>query len=476
MNHYTTYIMRRKNPLGILAVLLMAVSMIARLICHFTSPEQISLFYLVIRVLFPVAANLIFLLTLLLRGENQLYVTRVPVLLFGIAFLDRICHLGINLPMTLVASVLCIFAVVLYWATYIGYFRIKWGAFISWALPLALFCLDPTFLKTFAGIAKISPSIVTADCTLVAAILLTILGTKKLPEPQEGDPYRLRPGDRYYGRLIRNFDPMSRVAGYVMPYRNGATNFILDKVEISNMEDYIHRKRREGLKHFGITHVIIAAYVRCCAELPGVNRFFSGQKVFARFDIVVNMMAKKEMELNAPEALIKVHLTPWDTADQVYEKYDKALQDIRDEADGGFDQIVKLLNYIPGLLLKFVVWCLTVLDYFGFLPKAIEKISPFHGSLFVTSMGSLGIPPIVHHLYNFGDVPVFCAFGAKKTVRELDSEGNMVLRKYLEYSMNTDERTVDGHYYAAVLKKFKSYLAHPERLDVPPEEVIEDLR
>ena len=53
-----------------------------------------------------------------------------------------------------------------------------------------------------------------------------------------------------------------------------------------------------------------------------------------------------------------------------------------------------LLTLIPGVFLKFTVWLLKTLDYFGMLPKFLLEVSPFHGSLFFTSMGSLGIPPI----------------------------------------------------------------------------------
>ena len=44
------------------------------------------------------------------------------------------------------------------------------------------------------------------------------------------------------------------------------------------------------------------------------------------------------------------------------------------------------------------------------VPKELTDLSPFHGSIFITSMGSLGIPPIYHHLYDFGNIPVFVAF------------------------------------------------------------------
>ena len=90
-------------------------------------------------------------------------------------------------------------------------------------------------------------------------------------------------------------------------------------------------------------------------------------------------------------------------------------------------------------------------------------------------MGSLGIPPIYHHLYDFGNIPVFCAFGAKYTVNELKLDGTVSPHKYIDYKFTTDERICDGHYFAAALKLFKSILKNPECLDTPPETVFEDI-
>ncbi|MBQ1712227.1 MAG: hypothetical protein II024_03245, partial [Firmicutes bacterium] len=100
--------------------------------------------------------------------------------------------------------------------------------------------------------------------------------------------------------------------------------------------------------------------------------------------------------------------------------------------------------------------------------------SPFHGSLFITSMGSLGIPPIYHHLYDFGNIPVFLAFGAKRTVYEPNSAGEILKKKYVDFTAVTDERIVDGQYYASAFKKIRSCLLHPEQLDEHPE-VKEDI-
>ena len=132
-------------------------------------------------------------------------------------------------------------------------------------------------------------------------------------------------------------------------------------------------------------------------------------------------------------------------------------------------------NLIPSVVLKFLVWLLKLLDYFGLLPKFLLELSPFHGSLFFTSMGSLGIPPIYHHLYDFGNLPAFGAFGCKRRALEVQEDGTVVQKKYIDVKFVLDERIVDGYYYATFFKYYRRLLAHPEVLDQAPEEVNKDI-
>ena len=243
------------------------------------------------------------------------------------------------------------------------------------------------------------------------------------------------------------------------------------------MERYIREKRKQGLTSFGITHVFLAAYVRCIAKYPAVNRFLSGQRAYSRDnDIQFCMTIKEEMSTDGAESNIKLHLTPTDTAEDIYYKLDAEVKRIKAQAEASdFDKTVKILSFIPGLVFKFVIWLLKLLDYFGLLPKFLLEVSPFHGSIYFTSMGSLGIRPIVHHLYDFGNLPVFCAFGCKRRVNEVEADGTVVQKKYIDYTFNTDERICDGFYFATVLKHLKRLLANPERLDEAPECVVRDV-
>lgn len=276
------------------------------------------------------------------------------------------------------------------------------------------------------------------------------------------------------GRYLKSLSPMGKVIAYIMPERCDALNYIEDNMDCEAAEDYIFRKRSEGLKGFGMMHVMVASYIRTVSQRPGINRFVRGQKIYARNYVEIMITIKREMKLNSPDTVLKMIFPPDATADDVYNIMTETINESRN-SQSDFDDTAKILNYIPGLVLKFAVWLLKLLDYFGLLPRKLTKLSPFHGSFAITSMASLGIPPIFHHIYNFGNLPVFLAFGPKRTVNELQRDGTVKTKKIVDYKIVTDERICDGYYFASALKYMKELYLHPERLDTPPETVIEDV-
>ena len=140
------------------------------------------------------------------------------------------------------------------------------------------------------------------------------------------------------------------------------------------------------------------------------------------------------------------------------------------------DTFARVLTFLPGVILKFVVWVIRLLDYFGLLPRCITKISPFHSSMFITNMGSLGIPPVFHHLYDFGNIPLFISLGMKKSEYVTQSDGTVEKRKFVDITVVCDERICDGHYYATAFKKLKRLSEKAWLLEKPAEVVNKDIR
>ncbi len=279
------------------------------------------------------------------------------------------------------------------------------------------------------------------------------------------------------GRRIKGGIPMDAISPFLMPDRTGASNTFSATVDIEKCEQLIRQKRLEGMTGLGMIHILMASYIRVVSQLPGINRFIRGQRLYARNGIEICMVVKKEIKLNSPETVVKLYAKPDDTLSAVYNNLTEEIEKNRIEGDtNNMDTAARILVSLPRILLRIAVGFLKFLDYFGLLPRFLTKLSPFHGSLFITNLGSLGIPPVFHHLYDFGNLPVFIALGAKRTVYETTRDGEVIKRRLIDFTVVCDERICDGHYYATALKKLKKILENPEQLLIPPERVIDDIK
>lgn len=283
-------------------------------------------------------------------------------------------------------------------------------------------------------------------------------------------------GDRYDGRLLRTVDPMYKIAPFIMREKNDANNAYSDTVEITEVERFLKKKRAEGYPGMGMLHVFVASYVRVVSQKPELNRFISGQKLFARHHIDIIMMVKKEMSTKSGETSIKVRLDPRDTISDIYNKINAEIAKIKEKTEeSATDDIAGFLCKFPRFINRIIFWALRFLDYHNLMPKWLIDDSMFHGSMLISDLGSLGVQPVAHHLYNFGNIPLFLTFGAKKRVRELQPDGTVAEKRYVDYILEMDDRISDGFYFAQVFKYFKSFIRHPAQLDVPPEFVVEDV-
>lgn len=288
--------------------------------------------------------------------------------------------------------------------------------------------------------------------------------------------YRRRFGDRYDGRRLRSLDPFFKIIPYIMKNRMDSQIFFEEKVDITHTEAYIRKRSKTSETRISMLHVFIAAIVRTLALRPALNRFIAGQKIFARNEILISLAIKKEMNIESTETTIKFKFDPTDTLEQVAEKIEKQIKENKDlEASNDTDKAARIIMLCPGFIVKFIVFVVRLLDYFGLMPKILNEVSPFHTSVFITDVGSLGISPVYHHLYDFGTTSIFVAFGTKRTEKVIDSNDNIVNKRFMTMRVVTDERIVDGHYFASAFKMYKTLIEHPERLESPPARVVSDV-
>lgn len=286
--------------------------------------------------------------------------------------------------------------------------------------------------------------------------------------------FRRHIGDRYDGWRVRKVDPVFAVIPYFLRSRLDSQVFFEERISIDNIEAFI-KEHKEDIPGLSIMHVIIASMIRVVSQRPNLNRFIMWNKIFARNYLSFSIVIKRSLTDDGEETLIKPNFMPTDTlydvVRKIQEEYDESLPEGSQNLS---DRVLKLFGFFPDFLMRSAVFTLTWLDKIGLLPRAIEQISPWHSSVFLTNIGSIGAESVYHHLYEFGNCSIFMAMGKKSQRHTVLRSGEMTQYKSIMLRFVVDERICDGFYYASSLRTLNRILQDPEQLLMPPEQVIVD--
>lgn len=275
-------------------------------------------------------------------------------------------------------------------------------------------------------------------------------------------------GHRSDGRKIKTLPAFFKVIPSVMLERNDSQVLYKQDIPIKYLDEYIDNKAKDGIK-IAYMHIIYAAIVRVIAERPRLNRFVMNGTTYARNKIYVSLAIKKNLTDDGVETTTKIEYQGTETIFDIKQKLDAIIEQNKEvEANNETDKLAKTLGLIPTGLIRVAVKFLKFLDRHGLLPKAIIKASPFHTSVFLTNVGSLGIDTIYHHLYNFGTTSMFFSMGKKKK-SFIYEDKEIKEEKCITLAFVGDERICDGFYYANSFKSLFRYLKKPELLETAPD-------
>ena len=273
-------------------------------------------------------------------------------------------------------------------------------------------------------------------------------------------------GHRSDGRKLKTVPPFFRVIPCVMLERNDAQVYFKQDIKLKELDEYIDRKAKEGIK-LSYMNIIYAAIVRIITERPYLNRFAMNGSLYARNQIFVSLAIKKSFADEGQETTIKLPFTGTENIFEIKEKLDNAIEKNKDySTSNNTDALAKTFSIVPNGFIRAAFKLLKFLDKHGAVPKAIISASPFHTSVFLTNVGSLGIDSIYHHLYNFGTTSLFFAMGKKKKSYIYDDD-EMHEEKCITIAFVGDERICDGYYYSTSFKQLSKYLKKPELLEQP---------
>ena len=280
-----------------------------------------------------------------------------------------------------------------------------------------------------------------------------------------------RRGDRWDGYRLRGLDPMHVLMPYMFGDRSDNEAVLGEVMDLTQVDKYLAAKNA-GAPEFKYTwfHFITAALAKAILLRPKMNYFISGGRFYERKKIQIAFNVKRKFSDDGEEALAKFVLDPEGESpmEQVHSYVQKFVTKVRSDKSGvGVDDAMKFVSSLPRPILRFVVWTLRKLQYWGLYPKSLAADDPCYSSAYLTNLGSIKMNADYHHLFNWGTISFFVTIGEKKLRPFWHEDGSYDLRNTIKLGLTIDERIADGYYFAKTLHLVLKIFEHPELLDEP---------
>ena len=261
------------------------------------------------------------------------------------------------------------------------------------------------------------------------------------------------------GELVRDLHPYRRIMQVIMPGRNESVVYFDTYIDPCQLLAYLEQAR----KRFDVdmTHCTVAGCLRMLAHNPTINRFTVGGRLYRRRGVYVTFsMKRKALDRAAKLATVKMRLVPGETFRAFCERVAASIGTERTEQRTYADKEFDLFNALPRPVLRGGVTLLRWLDYYNLLPGSYIENDPLYTGMFVANLGSLGMDPGYHHLYEYGTCPAFMMVG-QLTDRPVVVEGKIEIQRALHVRYTYDERVDDGLNARFAIEAVTYGLEHP---------------
>lgn len=160
-------------------------------------------------------------------------------------------------------------------------------------------------------------------------------------------------GDRYDGYRVRNVDPFFLLIPYIMKTRVDSQVYFSDRIEITELERFVRKHASTYIKGLKMYHVLTAAIVRLISQRPYLNRFVSGNKLYARNHVSISMSVKRSMSEETETTVVKPIFELTDTLSDIVRKFNEEVDKNKIiEAQNQTDFTAKLIGHLPSFFNK----------------------------------------------------------------------------------------------------------------------------
>jgi hypothetical protein len=266
------------------------------------------------------------------------------------------------------------------------------------------------------------------------------------------------------GDLVKDSTDLRRMMPYIMRTRNDAAVYFEQRIDVRNAERFVrafnqaHPETRATL-----FHVILWASRNGVAEFPRLNRFVAGGRLYQRKGLWISYSAKQRMQKGAPLMVLKRRCEPEESFAAMVAAIGAQLQSAKFGGEkASIDGEMRLVLALPGFLRRVVMLVYRTLEANGMFPEFFVDGDALYSTVFLTDLGSIGMDPAYHHLYEYGTIGIFGAIGRARTELVGDpNSGRMERKRMATVRWSFDERVEDGLYAGYGLKHVQRLIEDP---------------
>ncbi len=276
-------------------------------------------------------------------------------------------------------------------------------------------------------------------------------------------------------RRVKNITGMGQIMLDIKPDRCDSDVFVTHKIDVTNLMDYLAKRKEEG-RPVTFFHAFLTAAAKTIYNRPKLNYFIQNRHVFEHTTVSLSFVAKVDFADNSEEMMLIIPVEPEDNVDTVAEKIKNKIEDIRNSSKvtkEGANNIIDVLAKFPNIIRVPIVGVLKWMDKKGCLPASIQKDNLYYSSMILSNLGAIHFESIYHNITNFGECSSLVTIGEVKD-EEVIINGEKQIRKICDIGANFDERVADGYYFVKSVKLVEKILGNPELLERPASEKVEE--
>ena len=280
---------------------------------------------------------------------------------------------------------------------------------------------------------------------------------------------------RFDATYLKDCDSMHFIMPFILPDRCSNQAFFTFQIDLTNLNKFIEKKNAGHPDYkYNMFQCIVTAVLKIITLRSKLSIFIHDKRMYKRNEVSAAFTVKQEFLDDGGEVLCFIHSKPEWTIDDVHNELKRQLLKLKnrnyvDESTGFMDKFNQLPKFISRPLVSLVAW----LEKHSLCPKALLETDPYHSSVVLANLGSIGLPDGYHHLTNWGTTSIFVVIGQYGRMPFYEND-KTIFKDGVKLGITVDERIADGYYFSKSFKMLQLFLENPELLDQPLNEKLSD--